>query len=101
MSEPRARIVGHTLNMSRRGILVALDTPKLPSKVTEVGEGVRVAVRVPAQSSAKTCWVDCVGLVVRVEEKEGVPRIALDLKRYHFRRPRTSSREPKTPEPID
>jgi hypothetical protein len=84
-SRPTAPLPGKTLNMSRCGVLVSIHQPIASSGMPGVGELARVVVELPNAPYFRSCWLDCMCLVVRVEDQADSRLVAFDVKRYYFK----------------
>ena len=76
-----ATFSGVTQNMSRSGLLLALEQAEPASHLPEVGQAVRIVLELPRTVPERRC-VECLGRVVRIDRD--FPSIAFELRRYQF-----------------
>ncbi len=72
-----------TVNMSRSGVLLALQqaAPQMP--LPQIGQAARIVLELPHLTSERRC-VECHGRVVRVPVGGDGPRLAFEFRRYQF-----------------
>ena len=82
LSKAIANLSGHTVNISRSGLLVSFDgTGPLPA-LPEVGKAARVVLELPGVPYFRGWWLACGCEVARVVEQTGVPQVAFKVKRW-------------------
>ena len=85
VSKPTASMSGETVNMSSRGVLVALKRKRPVPAMLRVGGRARVLLKLPPVPYFRGCWLDCKGEVVRVVEQDGTHLVGLRVSRHQFR----------------
>lgn len=82
-----ARVFGNlsgvTLNISRSGLLLALEEAESPAHLPQVGHAARIVLELPRAASGRR-YVECLGRVVRVGREAEAYRIAFEFRRYQF-----------------
>ena len=76
-----ATFSGVTQNMSRSGLLLALEQAEPASHLPEVGQAVRIVLELPRTVPERRC-VECLGRVVRIDRDS--PSVAFEFRRYMF-----------------
>ncbi len=74
---------GLTVNMSRSGLLLAVNPADPPTHLPQVGQAARIVLDLPHLAS-KQHSVECHGRVVRVPEQDRGLRLAFEFRRYQF-----------------
>jgi len=77
-------LAGVTLNMSRVGLLFCPEVAAESRLLPQVGHAARVVVELPGAGGEPGRCVECLGRVVRLEEQEDSPRIAIEFRRHQF-----------------
>jgi len=77
-------LAGLTLNMSRAGLLFSPDLGVEGRVLPEAGHAVRVTLQLPGTELEQARCVECLGRIVRLEDRDNSRRIALEFRRYHF-----------------
>jgi len=76
-----ANLTGVTQNMSRSGLLLALQQADTPPRLPEVGQAARIVLELPRAAAERRC-VECLGRVVRVDRDS--TSVAFEFRRYQF-----------------
>ena len=74
---------GVTLNMSRCGLLLALEETGSPTRLPQVGQAARILLELPPAASDRRC-VECLGRVVRIGQGADSLRVAFEYRRFQF-----------------
>ncbi|HSW49852.1 MAG TPA: PilZ domain-containing protein [Bryobacteraceae bacterium] len=74
-------LTGVTQNMSRSGLLLALEQTESTARLPEVGQAARIVLELPRSAPERRC-VECLGRVVRVDRD--LPSVAFEFRRYQF-----------------
>jgi len=78
------KLSGVTVNMSRNGVLLAIEQNVDPERSPQVGHAARIVLQLPGSGREKGRYVECMGRVVRIEDKPNLMRIALEFRRFEF-----------------
>ena len=82
LSNATASLSGHTVNISRSGLLVSFDgTGRLPA-LLEVGKEARVVLELPGVPYFRGWWLDCGCEVARFVGLTDSPLVAFRVKRW-------------------
>ncbi len=78
------QVNGTTLNVSRMGMLVSVDSPAGAGFAPQTGHAARVVMELPADRSARRPCVTCLGRIVRLEGTDSCRRLAVEFRRFEF-----------------
>lgn len=78
------RLSGVTANVSRNGLLLRLVGDPAPRTLPQLGHAARIVLRLPGEPSTEPRYVECLGRVVRVEEREDGRSVAFEFRRFQF-----------------
>ena len=78
------RLRGVTANVSRNGLLLRLEGDPAPRAMPQLGHAARILLRLPGGAESRARFVECLGRVVRVEEREDARAVAFEFRRFQF-----------------
>jgi hypothetical protein len=78
---------GMTLNMSRSGVLISFPEAGPRQVIPNIGAPARILVELPHPPQSSPRCLDCLGRVVRVDQRDAACHVAFVVRRFEFREP--------------
>jgi hypothetical protein len=78
------RLRGVTANMSRNGILLRVEGDAQPRTMPQLGHAARIMLKLPGTTSPHGRFVECLGRVVRIEQRDNSQCVAFEFRRFQF-----------------
>ena len=78
------RLRGVTANVSRHGVLLLIERGATPGVMPRLGHAARILLRLPRSEEPRARYVECLGRVVRLEDREDARAVAFEFQRFEF-----------------